>query len=234
MKKQMQKMLLATLMIAFLAACGGGTKGYYLSPNFKTKGISHRTVAVLPFEVVTGGTPPEGLTEARKLQMEEEEAKMFQQSLYNSLVSNLGRSALQIQTPNKTNNILREKGITLAKASQRNPEELAKMLSVDAVVFATVTKYRYLDDKTSMGIGVGKTALSVATGGRSNWLASGVSSKTNDVKVTCSLIEARDGDVLWKTNHDGTADWNRPANTVVDNLNSYLAYNFPYKYLKNK
>ncbi len=229
----MQKMALATLMVAFLTACGG-TKGYYLSPNFKTKATTHRSVAVLPFEVVTNGTPPEGLTDARKQQIEEEEAKMFQQSLYNSLVSNLGRSTVQIQAPNKTNNLLRDKGISLSKASQRNPEELAKLLGVDAVVFATVTKYRYLDDKTSMGIGVGKTALSLATGGRSNVLTSGVSSKTNDVKVTCSLIEARDGDVLWKTNHDGSADWNRPANTVIDNLNSYLASNFPYKYLKSK
>ena len=232
MKKQMLKMLLGTLMIAFLTACGGGPKGYYLSPNFKMKATSHRTVAVLPFDVVTGGTPPEGLTDARKQQIQEEEAKIFQQSLYNSLVSNLGRSAIQIQTPNKTNNLLRDKGISLTKAAQRNPEELAKMLGVDAVVFATVTKYRYLDDKASMGIGMGKNALSVATGGRSNVFTSGMNSKTNDVKVTCSLIEARDGDVLWKTNHDGSADWNRPANTVVDNLNTHLASNFPYKYLK--
>jgi TolB-like protein len=233
MKKQIQEMLLGTLIITLLSACGG-TAPYYLSPNFKMKATAHKTVAILPFEVITNGTPPEGLTASRKQQIEEEETKSFQQSLYNGLSNNMGRSSVQIQPPNKTNNLLRERGINITQISQKNPEDLAKILGVDAVVFATVTKYRYMDEKTSMGINLGKTALNEATGGAAHKYTKGVSSKTNDIKVTCSLIEARDGDVLWKINDDQNADWKKPAGTVIDGLNQRLAEYFPYKYLKNR
>lgn len=232
MKKQMQKILFSTLIIALLSACGG--RAYYLSPNFKAKASIHRTLAVLPFEVVTNGTVPEGMTESRKKQIEEQETLVFQQSLYNGLSNNLGRFALQIQLPNKTNNILRTKGIAITQVSRHNPEELAKILGVDAVVFATVTKHRYLDDKTSVALGAGKQALGLATGGKSDVYTSGLSTKTNDIKVTCSLVEARDGDVLWKINDDREADWDKPSNVVIDKLNQKLSENFPYKFLKSR
>jgi hypothetical protein len=224
----MKNLLLCVLLITLFSSCGG--KNYYLSPSFKSKAQAHKTIAVLPYAVMTNGTQPKDLTPERKLKIEEEEALAFQQSLYNSLTSNLGKSRLQIQLPNKTNNLLRAKGISLTRVAQSNPEDLAKMLGVDAVVFATVIKNRYLDDLTSAGISAGSRVLSFATKG----LVEGASSKTNDVKLTCSLIEARDGDVLWKIDGDATADWSKTANVVIDRLNQVLSVDFPYKSLKNK
>ena len=227
----MKKLLLFLAITTLVCACGG--KDYYLAPTFKTRATAHKTVAVLPYDVITNGKVPEGMTETRKKEIEEEETKAFQQSLYNGLVSNLGRSPIQIQAPNKTNNILRTKGINMRDVAKSNPEDLAKILGVDAVVFATVTKYRYMDDKAAMGIGLGKSVLSSVTRGQSNLYTSGVSSKTNDVKVTCSLIDAKTGEVLWKINSDTEVDWNKTSNVVIDRVNGRLSESFPYKFLKN-
>ncbi|MBL7825191.1 MAG: hypothetical protein JNJ57_01080, partial [Saprospiraceae bacterium] len=109
--------------------------------------------------------------------------------------------------------------------------DLAKLLGVDAVVFASVTKYRYLDEKASMGIDAGKQVLGAVTKGASDRYTSGVNSKTNDINVTCSLIDQKDGEVLWKINNDESADWRKTPNVVVDDLNKKLAKRFPYKYL---
>jgi hypothetical protein len=227
----MKKILFSLLLSTFMFGCA--EKPYYLSPSFKTKAQTHKTVAVLPFEVITNGTLPKDMTADRKKQIEEQETVAFQQSLYNGLTNNLGRNRIQIQLPNKTNNILKSKGISISQISQRNPEELAKMLGVDAVVYATVTKYRYLDDKASMGIDLGNQALSSVTRGQSNAYTKDISSKTNDVKVTCTLVNAVDGDVLWKINDDKSANWSKNTNTVIDGLNEKLAVNFPYKFLRN-
>lgn len=228
----MQKLFVLSAILLLFAACSGPKT--FISPAFKTKGPTHKTVAVLPFEVNNNGKPPTGMTEERKQKIAEEEAKAFQQSLYNNLMNNLGQFHLQIQPPNKTINLLRENGVEITKVAASNPDALAKMLGVDAVVFSTVTKHRYLDDKTSMGIDAGKQILGAVTKGQSNQYTWGISSKTNDILVTCSLIDAKDGEVLWKINDDKPADWSRLPNEIVDKINHRLAKRFPYKKLKKK
>ncbi|MBL7828918.1 MAG: hypothetical protein JNJ57_19945, partial [Saprospiraceae bacterium] len=85
--------IILVLFFAGLYACSGPKD--FLSPNFRKKGREHKTLAVLPFQVNNMGKAPASLTADQLAKIEEDEAKAFQQSLYNNLTNNLGPSRLQ-------------------------------------------------------------------------------------------------------------------------------------------
>ena len=51
--------------------------------------------------------------------------------------------------------------------------------------------------------------------------------KTDDVIVQCSIQSK--GLVLWNDRYSEAANWNNPANVIVDNITNYFGKKFPYK-----
>jgi hypothetical protein len=59
---------------------------YYTSSFFDQQTANHKTVAVLPAEMIFTGKQPENLSTDDLTRMEEFESKNFQQALYNSIL----------------------------------------------------------------------------------------------------------------------------------------------------
>lgn len=222
-------MLTATLFL--LAAC---TTVDYESPRFQEKSHGHRTVAVLPFAMVFTGQAPRGFSAEQLTEIEELESLAFQAALYDSFLNRAsvrtrGRYRVEIQPVTITNRILADRGIGLRRSWTMSPEELARLLGVDAVVRSTAHKARYLSDLASFGVEVGLDVLHEATAGAADPLLPPGLTKTYDVYVECVLVNGDDGDLLWKVAVHRATDWRRSANDVVVGVTRKLARKFPYR-----
>jgi len=228
MWRSKMKVALASLMLLFFTGC----KSYFLTTDFDTKTANHKTVAVLPFEMVFTGVKPEKLTDEDMHIIEEGESKAFMISFYNEILRSTsgGKKPIRVdvQHYDKTLNLLKENNIDIRSSWKEDPGKLAKILGVDAVVKTRVEKYRLMSDLTSYGIDLGVRILAILSDYKIYpWLPPNLA-KSKEVKSSCSLLD-KEGVTLWSIAYDIDADWRRPANEIIDNINRKSAKRFPYR-----
>ncbi len=230
LKQTSSFLLVAIIIMISFTSC---TKDYFISPNFSSKTSDHSLVAVLPVEMIVEGQPLGQMEPDDLIAIEEAESRAFQISLFNELLqsSQSGKKPLRVDfmSVDKTNEILEAKEIGIRESWEMSPEKLAKILKVDAVVKARVTKQRYLTDLASYGIDMGRKLLGVFTKGKSIFALPGDVDKTSDIRAICNLVNADDGVVLWSMSSQSETDWNDPDAEVIDRVNYRLAKNFPYR-----
>jgi hypothetical protein len=223
-----------TLTLGMLLAATACTTVDSTSQQFAAESSDHRTVAVLPFEMVLTGRVPEGLTPDQVSAIEEAESLAFQTALYHSMLdrSGVGKKRpirVDIQPVEETNQILDGRGIGVRESWALPAEELAEMLGVDAVVRTTVHKTRYLSDVESYGIDVGTAIFNEVTEGQFGWLVPHGAMTTVGIWADSTLVNGDDGAVLWKVALERATDWQRPANDVIVGITRKLAKKFPYR-----
>ena len=136
----MNKLLLSIVVFAFVFT--GCSKDYYLNSDFKKISANHQTLAILPVEMILTGQMPENMNDSDIEALEEAESKAFQKSLYNQIHWSPAKSKhlkVKFQSVEKTNEILGEHEISIRRTWKMTPEELAKLLEVDAVVIVFYT-----------------------------------------------------------------------------------------------
>ncbi len=219
-------------LVALSVAC---TAVDYESPRFRDLTLGHRTVAVLPFEMVFQGKAPAGLTGPQIRSIEEGESMAFQTSLYLRLLNRAGKGkvGVEIQPVEVTNRILADHRISIRESWEMPTEALARTLGVDAVVRTRVEKTRYISDLTSFGIDVGSHVLAEVVHDTTNGdvhlpIPYGLS-KTHDIFADGALLSGRDGGLLWRVAVYRETDWTRPANDVIEGLTKKLARKCPYR-----
>jgi hypothetical protein len=224
--------LTATVLVAVLAAAC--TTVNYESPQFGERASGHQTIAVLPFEMILTGKLPPRLTADQIAFIEEQESLAFQTALYHSLLdrSSVRRKRpilIEIQPVQVTNTILRDNGIGIRESWFMEPEDLAGVLGVDAVVRTAVHKNRFLSDGESFGIDLGLAVFNEATDGRLGWMIPWGVTTTSAIWADSTLVNGSDGGVLWKIVVERATDWTRPANDVIVGITRKLARKFPYR-----
>jgi len=217
-------------LLLLVTAC---SKPYYQTKNFKKKTKTHTTMAILPAHMLITGF--QGLDADKKdiIKQQEAESKAFQLSLQSELLKSTknGKKAFQveIQPINRTNKMLLESDLTITESWDEDPEALAKLLGVDAVLVTRVEKMRYFSDLASYGIDVALKLISAITKNILPILAGKNAKKSNDIYSNWNLIEANSGNVLWSLSDQREANWNNPANETIDAMNGYMAKHFPYR-----
>ena len=205
-------------------------KRYYTAPQFDELTYNHKTVAVLPFEIMTTGHIPRDLTVEMIEQIEENESKAFQVSFFNKLLRSTrrGKKPLRItlQHYSKTIEMLTSNEIDIRDTWSEDPAKLAKLLGVDAVVKGRIEKHQYFSDGLSAGIEVGSVILDILTRGNGVGL---VGMNNKNVKTDYALVNAEDGTVLWSITYDHQADWTQQPDQMVDNINQRSSRHFPYR-----
>lgn len=219
---------LFVLAIMLLTGC----KSAYVVSDFESKTASHKTIAILPFEMSFTGVKPEKLSEADLIEIGEAESKAFMISFYNELLASTkgGKKPIRVDVQHfdRTLNILKGHKMNMHDAWTEDPVVLAEVLGVDAVVKGRIQKNRLMSDLASYGIDLGMRILNVLTDySVLFWLPSDLS-KSNEVKTSYSLVNT-DGSVIWSIAFDEDADWSKPANELIDELNRKAAKQFPYR-----
>jgi hypothetical protein len=220
-------------VIALLALLFGyGCKPYYLAEDFNTRTADHKTVAVLPVEMIFSGMKPEKLSDSDMVRISMVESQAFMISLYNGILRSTKRGRrpirVDLQHYEKTLSILKENNVDLRTAWKEDPGRLAGLLNVDAVVKARVEKYRLLPDVASFGIDLGTHIISVL----SNypvwiWLPAEFN-KSKEVKADYSLVD-KTGNTLWSVSYEVEADWRQQSNEIIDEITRKAGKRFPYR-----
>ena len=127
----------------------------------------------------------------------------------------------------KTNAILKENNLTTMEAiSSMQPEQLAKMLKVDAVMITTLDKQKNFSDGVAYGLAAGRAVLGIfGQAGASNMLWMNAS----EINMNCALYDAGDSRVLWKTFRQGGTDLPKNVDDLVEYYSSWIAKKLPYR-----
>ena len=112
--------------------------------------------------------------------------------------------------------------VTLHDSWYKSDEELCQILRVDALIRMKIQKKRYMSDEASMGIDYGRQVLGAVL--KRNVYAP---SKTNDIIASCSIVSK--GETVWNDNYRRAADWDTPADYVVNTITENFANHIPYR-----
>lgn len=183
----MKKLLiLAIFTITFTAF---GQTNLYENPQFDQIAKSHKIIGILPFTATVELRPKqrEKMTAEEFLKLEKNEGKSIQTAMYSWFLKRKKRGDLQnteVQDPNKTTALLGKKSITQENIKDFTPEELAKILGVDAIISGTYKTNKPMSEGVSVAIG----------------LVFGAFGTTNSATVNMSVHNATDGVLLWNYN----------------------------------
>lgn len=221
-------------LLLFVIVSSSCSHKYYTSANFDQQTQKHRLVAIVPAEMIFTGAQPKKLTAEEVASIEEAESLAFSDALYNGILryANTRKhiSTVDFQDIGSTKRLLQEKNISIREAWRRTDVELMQILRVDAIVRMRIKKQRYMSDLASYGVDLARQIGYEYTGGRfpgTKIFMPAVSSKTNDIYATCSLLS--EGKTLWNDNYKEASDWNSPANVIIEGITDNFGRHFPYK-----
>ncbi len=189
------------------------SKQVFESPNLKSEISSHKTVAILPFEVaINYKKQPRNFSYEANKEQEQKMSSSIQSSMYTYLLRKGSNYTVAFQDVDKTN-ILLKKNKMIGKLDSLTKDEICKVLSVDAVLCG---KYQIEQTKSEAG------AIATAV------IFGGFGGKTGTGNLVLTLNNGTNGDLLWRFTK--TLDDNIATSTddVVEHMMRKVARNFPY------
>jgi hypothetical protein len=218
---------LLLLLIISLMACGI-RKNVYRSADFEETSARHQTIAVLPFYITQTGHKAKNVTEQTIQDANVKWGYTFQESLQAYLFRHTSHNRkgqpVSFQGTQQTNAILNEHNLSIEELYQRRPDELAKMLGVDAVLMTTLETQKNFSDGVAYGLAAGRAVLGML--GK----ASGpLYINASDINMSANLYDARDSKLIWQTYRKGGADLPNRVDDLVQYYSNWIARKFPYK-----
>ena len=154
-------------------------------PDFETIARDHKTIAIIPFSAKVSLRPKQmkEITAEQLKEMEMNEGTSIQTAMYSWFLKRKkrGKLLIEVQDPNKTNALLKKNEVDMEITT---PEELAKLLEVDAVITGKIETDKPMSDGASIALG----------------LLVGFWGSTNSATVNMSINNAEDGTLLWNYN----------------------------------
>jgi len=218
------------IAVILLASCG---TPYYISSNFEQLTADHKTVAIIPFEMIYSGQMPKNMTDDHITKITAAESKAFQIAFFNLLLKSTkqGKKAMRVDVQHfdKTNKLLADNNIPYSDLTAIDAEELCRMLGVDAVVKCRVEKHRFMSDLASYGIDIGIDLVNILTDYAVWPFIPGGLSTSKEVRSSYSLLDNKAGTTLWSTSDQTEADWSRASNELIESIISKSVKKFPYR-----
>ena len=216
---------LMVAVVCLATACSSARQ--FTSKDAETARI--KTIAILPVQVNFTGTMPAKITTAMMDSMKVQQGLAFQRALQASLLKYSGGKSkipgVDFQSADKTNGLLQKNNLSWQDINSKDPDELARLLKVDAVVKMNVTTNRMMSDLASLGLGALRSFLFWETN-TSPQVTGNIGNKTADVYADCVLL--KDGQTLWTAQYDQATDWNTSVNEVMQSITKKMAKGFPY------
>ena len=211
----MKKIGLFVLLLSFAVTVKAQfetAKQVFESPKLKMETEKHKTVAILPFDVMIKyrKQPKNFSAEANRAQ-ELSMAKSIQQSMYTYMLKKADNYSVSFQDVEKTNILLKKSGLVDSLESITK-DDLAKKLGVDAVLGG-----KFQTEQTQSETAAVATAVLL-----------GMKGKTGTGTLFLTLHNGGDGELLWrfvKTMDDtimGSTDY------LVERMMRKVSRNFPY------
>jgi uncharacterized lipoprotein YmbA len=222
------KTFLLSAFTLLLVSCGTN-KAVYQSPDFEQKTSRHKTVAILPVQLIQTGHVAKNTSETDIKAANEKWGYVFQESLQSFILKQTQKNKkgqlVSFQSTQKTNALLKERALTIENLYGKQPEEIAQLLGVDAVIMTTMNHNKNFSDGVAYGLAAAKTITNVL----SKTVVTTPGMNASDVNINCSLYDAADSKLLWKTYRDGGTDLPANVDGLVEYYSNWIAKKLPYK-----
>lgn len=207
------RLLMVLCVSVLVTACG---PSIYMAQDFRAYAPKHKTVAILPAAVTMQLRPNQmkNTTPAQLQDMEQKSGTDFQEKIYSWLLRRKTQRGYTVdfQDVMQTNAKLRESGIPYAELRSHSPQELAKVLGVDAVLTTSVRTTKPMSDGAAVAVG----------------LLVGAWGATNQANITVNINEGDAGKLLWKYDYLASGSVFSSTENIVDLLMRNASKKFPY------
>jgi len=130
----------------------------YENPSFDELSKNHQLIAVIPFDATVSLRPKQmkDITPEQLERMEKSEGESVQAAMYSWFLKREKRGALRVKVQDitTTNALLKKNGITYETLAEHTPEEIAKILEVDAVISGKFETSKPMSEGASLALGV--------------------------------------------------------------------------------
>jgi hypothetical protein len=208
------KIVLVSSLLLLSIAGFSQDKQIFESPKIQEFISTHKKVAILPFNATIGyrKLPKDYNAEANK----EVEMKLgydMQSGMYTFLLRKSSDYTVEVQDVERTNAILKKNDL-INKLTETAPEELAKVLGVDAVIKSS---YTYQKTKSEGGAIVLTLLVGFGTGS----VATGA--------LTMQINDGKEGELVWRFYKQMSEDVMSSPATMMERMMRKVGRNFPYQ-----
>ncbi|MBX7241606.1 MAG: hypothetical protein K1X92_07645 [Bacteroidia bacterium] len=217
-------LLLITVML--FSSCGSTLR--YTATDAPVEFKTHKTIAVLPVELVLKGKDyPKDWDEDKITQFETDQSEIYQSLMYEALLRKFRTTkGVKIQSIDNTMEILKDKRLDVKDIWTEDESRLAQMLGVDAVVRTKIEQVRYMSDRQAMNVSAATNAI--IWGAPAFYPYGGISPRTATLRTTCAIVDGKNSKVLWRMGVKRDTQWNNPPKEVAFTVFRKMARNFPY------
>jgi len=206
---------------------------FFISNDFEIQTADHKVIAILPFEMNYTGRIPKDLTKEDLQKVEEAESEAFMISYYNEILRSTksGKKPIRVKVQNYKNTLqlLEENNISIVGSWNIKTEKLAEILQVDAVLRGYIEKNQLIPELESFGIELGMHILNIFTNNALwPWIPFDLST-SKIVKTNYDIVNGNDGSTLWSIAYEIEADWRKPADEIIAEVNRKSTRKFPYR-----
>nr|MBD3620603.1 hypothetical protein [Sunxiuqinia sp.] len=149
--------LFLSLLASFLTFAVLAQTHLYENPAFDKIAEEHQIIAVVPFDATVSLRPKQmkDISPEQLQRMEQSEGESVQMAMYSWFLKREKREQLtvKVQDTNTTNALLKKNGITYENLTDYTPEELARLLEVDAVVSGKFETSKPMSEGASLALG---------------------------------------------------------------------------------
>ncbi|SHI61999.1 hypothetical protein SAMN02745146_1199 [Hymenobacter daecheongensis DSM 21074] len=205
--------LALVLLTLLFTACG---PSIYLAQDFRAYAPKHKTVAILPASVTMQLRPNEArrVSADQQRDMEQKSGIDFQGQIYSWLLRRGQQRGYTVtfQDVAQTNALLAQQHVAYADMAKHTPQELAKMLGVDAVLTTSVRTTKPMSEGAAVAMG----------------LLVGAWGATNQANITVNIHENEAGKLLWKYDFLAAGSVFSSTENIVNMLMRNASKKFPY------
>lgn len=211
----MKKIVLVLLMLSS-ALMGTAQTRLFVDPNFADVGNDHQIIAVAPFSTTVSLRPKQmqKLKPGELEQMQEDESLGIQHSMYSWFLKRRqqGKMWVDIQNVQTTNALLAKHDINQDNINEFTPEEIAKILEVDAVILGTFETSKPMSEGASLALG----------------LLVGFYGSTNQATLNMFIHNAEDGKVLVNYNKGVAGSLGSTPEQLINKVMRKASRRIPY------
>ena len=201
----MKQLLLLTLLSFSTFAITAQTN-LYQHEDFDNLTKDHKIIAIVPFKTTVKLRPKKmkALKDGDLEKIERAEGLGLQSAMHSWFLKRKKRGDLvvNIQDPKRTNAILKKSNITYDNIQDQLPEDLAKLLGVDAVICGDFETDKPMSDGASLALGV----------------VFGFFGSTNSAVINMSIHNGADAELLWNYNKKVRGSIGSDSDDLVNTL----------------
>lgn len=212
MKNTLSLLLMFLLTVSAIAQ----TKEIYVNDQFAAVAKNHKILAILPFKAIVKLRPKqmEKMTPEQFEELKADEGLAVQSAIHSYLLKRKEQHNLAIKflDINTTNALLKKNNITQENIDTFTPQELAKLLEVDAVISGTLSTDKPMSEGASVAMGV----------------LIGYYGSTNSGKCTININDGATGELMWKYEKTLSRSLGSDTNTVINTMMRKASRQLPY------